>query len=121
LGLAAGAVGRLQVYAATSRPDRAFATLGFGLAIGMVGGLGRLYYEWRQGGLGEDPQHWNLPVSRHLVNVIPLALVIGAGFARASGARPAVSMALTVLAVALSLFLLVVLRNRADAPKGGGR
>lgn len=121
VGLAGGAVGALQVYGATSRPDRAFAMLGLGLAIGIFGGIGRLYFEWRQGGLGEEPKQWTVPASHHLINVIPLALFIAAGFARGAGARPAVSIALTVFAAALSVFLLVVLRNRADAPQGGGR
>jgi hypothetical protein len=121
LGLALGAVGAVQVYGATNRLERALAMLGFGLAIGVVGGLSRLYYEWRQGGLGDEPKQWNVPTSRRLVSVIPLALVVGAGFARVAGARPAISIALTVLAAALALLLLVVQRDRADASKGGGR
>ena len=43
-GIGAGFLGALQVYIATERRPAALAMVGFGLVIGIVGGLGRLSF-----------------------------------------------------------------------------
>ncbi|HEV2808808.1 MAG TPA: hypothetical protein VGV93_00215 [Acidimicrobiales bacterium] len=112
LGIGLGVLGAVQVYIATERSIPALVMVGFGVLIGMIGGLGRLFIEWRRGGLGGEPERWtSIPLSRRLEALVVASLAIGAGFARAAGAPVAVYVAILAIAVVISLLSFVVRRR----------
>ena len=86
--------------------------VGLGLVMGIVGGLGRLFIEWRRGGLGDEPERWtSVPLRRRLGGLVAAALAIGAGFARAGGAPGPVYVALIAIATVVLLLSFVVGRD----------
>lgn len=112
LGIGLGVLGAVQVYIATERSAAALVMVGSGVLIGIVGGLGRLFIEWRRGGLGAEPERWtSIPLSRRLEGLVVASLAIGAGFARAAGAPVAVYVPILAIAVVISLLSFVVRRR----------
>ncbi len=111
-GIGMGVFGAIQVYIATERSTPALVMVGFGVLIGIVGGLGRLLIEWRRGGLGDDPERWtSIPLSRRLEGLVVASLAIGAAFARAAGAPVAVYVPIIAIAVVISLLSFVLRRG----------
>ncbi len=111
-GMGLGVLGAVQVYIATERSAPALVMVGSGVLIGIVGGLGRLFIEWRRGGLGDEPERWtSIPLSRRLPGLVVASLAIGAGFARAAGAPVAVYLAIIAIAVVISLVSFFVRRG----------
>lgn len=112
VGIGAGVLGAVQVYIATERSTGALVMVGLGVLIGIVGGLVRLFIEWRRGGLGDEPERWtSIPLSRWLPGLVVASLAIGAGFARAASAPVAVYLAIIAIAVVISLLSFVVRRG----------
>ena len=111
-GMGLGVLGAVQVYIATERSTPALVTVGFGVLIGIVGGLGRFFIEWRRGGLGDEPERWtSVPLSRRLPGLVVASVAMGAGFALAAGAPVAVYVPILAIAVVIWFLSWVVGRG----------
>lgn len=112
-GTAIGCFSFLQVYVATEDLSRGAAVFGFGIALGVVGGLGRLAIEARRGGLIQDAdgdrERWT--PSRVVLSACLLALVFGAGLARVLRAPASVYIAILFVAAGTAALSHIYRRN----------
>lgn len=112
VGTAAGGAGFLQVYAANQRLLPALLVAGLGLTLGIIGGLIRLFVEWRRGGLGAEPERWPPVTLRHVVGGLAVvALTIGMAAARVADAPGAIYAAMIAIAVVVWLLSFTIRRN----------
>lgn len=111
-GLFIGAVTGLQIFATTERLESLIAFLAIGLAVGVVGGLGRVAFEWRRGGLGDELKSWS--AADMIITGVVTLLIVGAGFARIASAPVPLYVALFLSAALIAVTYEVRTRRLRD-------